>query len=524
MKLSFKLLFGFLLISSIAIGQKSNDWIVQFENQIPTYKKTTDLVPLSKHLFIYQYISEDSISERMVRKSMSFFGKIKFIFPNAKVQSRMLTPNDDLYDEQWNMDIIEASNVWEETTGGSLIDGREIVVAVLDDGIDVTHPDFANNIWSNPNEISGDGIDNDDNGYIDDSQGLNIQEGNDLHPLIDHGTKVAGIIAAKGNNSIGIAGINWNVKVLFLSNVSNVAEIITAYDYVYDLKDRYIKSNGSDGANIVVSNFSAGIKRVFPSDFPSWCQAYDLLGSVGILSVGSTANEDFNLELEGDMPTLCNSDYLIMVTNTNRNDQKVFDTADSKINVDIGAPGENISSLDINNQYGTLSGTSASAPHVSGAVALLYSIPCLGLAEMQKNDPSSSALLIKNALLGGVDLNESLNETVSGGRLNIYSTMLQLSNVCGESTIGDLEVRSVRSNQNGLGLTIDYNTNVFSDHKLFIYDLQGRKVYSSVFNPNVFDEKTINVDKLELSSSLYVLSISDNNNIASKLFYFPPQR
>ena len=249
------------------------------------------------------------------------------LYPNRPVEYRNTEPDDFFFEDQWSLEIIDATMAWDQSTGGQDFNGNDVVIAILDDGYDIRHEDLESNYWMNAEEIIGDGIDNDDNGYIDDFMGVNIQSGDGIHAGVKHGTQVAGIISAVGNNGLGIAGINWNSKLIIVSGVSNIAEVIKGMEYLYELKSRYLESNGSKGANIVVNNFSGGLKRLFPSDFPMWCETYDLLGSVGILSVGAVANENYNVETEGDLPTLCESDYLIMVTNTNSTDQRVLDAA-----------------------------------------------------------------------------------------------------------------------------------------------------------------------------------------------------
>ncbi|NNK89781.1 MAG: S8 family serine peptidase, partial [Saprospiraceae bacterium] len=408
----------FILLISIYTfqlwGQTKGEWIVQYFNVSNSFheKSNNEYQLLSSSLSIYLVNDSETLSKSEASELFSEHGKIKHLFRNQEVYPRTYIPDDELYFEQWNMDVINAPNVWEETTGGRSETGEEIVMAVLDDGYDINHIELRNNLWINPNELPGDGIDNDGNGYIDDHQGVNIEDKNDIHPESDHGTQVVGIMAAQGDNNTGIAGMNWNTKVLFVSGVSNVGEIITGYEYVYDLKKRYLESDGTDGANIVVTNLSSGLEFAFPSQLPSWCEIYDLLGSVGVLSVCATANLDVNIEIEGDMPTLCTSDYLIMVTNTDTFDEKVQYAAQNKTHVDLGAPGELITTLDIKNEYSRISGTSASTPHVAGAVALFFTIPCQSLTDLIKINPTAAALTIKNAILNGTAPNVTLDETV----------------------------------------------------------------------------------------------------------------
>ncbi|NNE27815.1 MAG: S8 family serine peptidase [Saprospiraceae bacterium] len=516
-----------LLCYNLIVGaQYSNsyvahEWVVQFDRSINFSKQSTalDIERISANQNIYLVTFDTAVDEKQLVSSIAYLPKALYVFPNLDVEKRSIIPNDPLYNEQWNLEMISLPQLWEETQGGVTPSGEEIVIAVLDDGIDINHEDLRNNIWINKEEIPDDNLDNDGNGYIDDYFGVNIQEGRDEHPILDHGTNVAGIIGAEGDNELGITGINWNCKIMVLSGVTNVAEIIAGFDYVYNMKQKYLDSNGAEGANVVVTNFSAGIRRVFPVDFPGWCSMYNLLGSVGILSVGATANEDFNIDIEGDMPSLCSSEFLIVATNSNINDELVRDVATSAIHVDMASPGDRIRSLDINNEYGIISGTSASTPHIAGAVALMYSVECEAILDQIANNPAAAALTIKEALMSGVDKSTTYFNTVSGGRLNVYNALLELQPICGLANVGALEVRSVESKNNSgtsLDLVVEYVTDKLSDHEIFISNALGQLIYKQAFNPSVFEERVVRLDNLSLPTGIYFISISNGERVASK--------
>jgi hypothetical protein len=244
-----------------------------------------------------------------------------------------------------------------------------------------------------------------------------------------------------------------------------------------------------------------------------------MLGSVGVLSVGATPNENYNIDAEGDLPSLCGSEYLIIVTSTNRSDIKVVKAATSKRNVDLGAPGDGIMSTDTSSRYDLLYGTSASAPHVSGAIALMYSAACKSILDQMDSDPPQAARIIRQALLNGIDSIPSLIQTSSGGRLNVFKSILGLSQYCGQSEAQELEIRSIdtqTSGTNSVDITIAYETNNFSPHRVHIFDIAGRKVYASDFNPNVFLEKKIEIRNVNLTTGAYIVSLSDNTKISSK--------
>lgn len=522
------LLVSIIIIAfSISINSQSNDWLIKFEkpNDISTLKlkskKIESVELISKSMNVYNIITSEPIDKSAVYKS---YPNALSVCPNLTVEKRNIVPDDFLFEEQYSMKLIQADRVWEETVGGQDFYGNDIVIAVLDDGFDALHSDLVENYWINPSEIPNDGIDNDDNGYIDDTKGVNIQAGSGVHFSDKHGTQVAGIIGAKGDNGMGIAGVNWNSKILLVSGVSNIGQIIKGLEYLYDLKKKYIDTDGREGANIVVNNFSGGLRNRFPEDFPIWCDQYELLGSVGILSVGAVANANFDVETDGDLPTLCESDHLIMVTNTNEADKKVVETATGIVSVDLGAPGERIVSADLGSDYSMISGTSASAPHVAGAIGLLYSIPCESISNASQENPSQFALTIKDALLDGVDPIISLEQTVSGGRLNIFNSLFNLNGLCGTATSGVLSIEGVRPNLFGIGaapseLVVTYTTDTFGEHTVYIHSSTGQLISQDQINPNIFGSREIRIDTDQfVDTGLYIISLESQDKIVSKTF------
>ena len=192
---------------------------------------------------------------------------------------RNTTPNDEFFDGQWNLERIQLPQVWQETTGGLTANGDQIVLAVLEKGIELDHPDILENIWRNEQEIPNNNRDDDNNGYIDDFFGLNLDDKTDNHPVLSHGTQVSGIIGARTNNDIGMAGINWEAEILFLSGVDLSSEVIEAYEYLYTLRKRYNDTNGQEGAFIVANNNSFGWDNTRPEDLflgVELCEMYDL--------------------------------------------------------------------------------------------------------------------------------------------------------------------------------------------------------------------------------------------------------
>ncbi|MCS6990532.1 MAG: S8 family peptidase [Chitinophagales bacterium] len=346
--------------------------------------------------------------------------------------SLRISPDDPLFAQQWGLlnvgqtggtagADVRATSAWDITTGGLTPNGDTIVIAIVDDGFDLNHADLL--FWKNHAEIPQNGIDDDNNGYVDDYNGWNSISNNGTIPSFNHGTEMSGIVAARTNNSLGVAGMNWNVAVLPVRGVGTEAQVVAAYAYVLEARIRYDQSNGQQGAYVVVCNSSFGINNGKPENFPLWCAMYDTMGKYGILNVGSTTNAKVNVDIVGDIPTTCPSDYLISVTNTNANDQ--LEGGYGPMHIDLGAPGSGILTTYAGNSYGNANGTSPSAAFVSGAVALLYSLKCYDFGQEIKNDPAGVALKVKAWILQSVDTLPALKDKVATeGRLNVYRALL----------------------------------------------------------------------------------------------------
>jgi hypothetical protein len=352
--------------------------------------------------------------------------QVEYACFDISVESRGDMPDDPNLASQWGLFTIGTEKVWELTKGGVSALGDTIVVAILDTGFDINHEDLKGNIWINKGEKPGDKIDNDQNGYIDDITGWNFVHQNATHIADNHGSSVAGIIGAKGNNGKGISGMNWHVK-LMVFETRLVSDIIAAYDYIIEQRERYNRTKGKQGAFVVTTNASFGVNKIKCVDQPLWGEMYDRLGAAGILSVAGAANNPWNVDEVGDMPTTCKSDYLMTVLNTNPKDERYAGSAFGAVSIDMGAPGQNSFSTKNNNEYGVFHGNSAAAPHLAGAIALLYSIPRHKLADDAMAFPAQTAMKIRNLLLNNVDKVPSLvSLTSTGGRLNVFSSMLKL--------------------------------------------------------------------------------------------------
>lgn len=395
---------------------------------------------LSKRMNIWLFeFASGIISDEEVLSDIKNHTNILEAQFNHFISLRETIPNDTYFNEQWALKNtgqsggvpdadIDATDAWDITTEGVTALGDTIVVAIIDGGVYINHEDL--DCWKNYNEIPNNGIDDDENGYIDDFDGWNAYSHTGNVVSDDHGTHVAGIAAAKGNNGIGVSGVNWNAKIMPIAGSSTVeSTVVEAYGYVLEMRASYNETGGEQGAFVVATNASFGVDLGQPEDYPLWGAIYDSLGIQGVLSTGATVNHNWNIDEVGDVPTAFESDYLITVTNTKNNDVKNTYAGYGLTTIDLGAPGTMIKSTRVNNNYGNKSGTSMATPHVTGAISMLFATADSSFLIQYQEDLPGVALIMKQYILDGVDINASLqNITVTGGRLNVYNSILLLQN------------------------------------------------------------------------------------------------
>lgn len=322
---------------------------------------------------------------------------VLFSEPNSKVK-RLSIPNDPRLQELWGLNAIHAPIAWKNGTGT----GNKIV-AVLDSGVDVSHQDLIGNIWTNTKEIPGNGIDDDNNDYIDDTSGWDFV-GNDNLPFDEngHGTHMAGIMAGKGNNGIGIAGVNWSGKIMPIRilNASGATDWNTAFSgIVYAI---------SNGAHILSNSYGSTSAAALAAS------AVQMANASGKLVIAAAGNHS---QAKAIFPAYLTNAYpnVISVASSDLNGS-VSEFSNYGDGVDIAAPGSNILSTTPNNGYLSFSGTSAAAPFVAGAASLLWDL-----------FPTKSALEIKSAILNGSDYSKSLDGKISASRqLNVAKAVNEL--------------------------------------------------------------------------------------------------
>jgi subtilisin family serine protease len=379
------------------------------------------------HIYLLEFDDQKTSVPHLVRQ-LKTDDRITFVQPNhTNIKQRDTTPNDLEYPVQWSMGNtktarIYAPQAWDISTDDVTLTGDTIVMAVIDGGVDTNHIDL--NLFKNKHEIPNNGIDDDQNGYIDDYHGWNAFNQSDDLPSDSHGTHIAGIMGAKTNNSEGVAGIVWGGKILPVRGSSSVESIVLeAYGYVLELREKYNESNGDSGAFIVASNSSFGVDMADPADYPIWCAFYDTLGEAGILNLAATSNSGVNVDVDGDIPTTCPSNYMVAVSNVNSSGQVLGGYGATQI--DLAAPGTDIRSTTPGHNYGFKTGTSMATPHVAGVVGAMYSAMCgFDLQNALDNRPDSLALWVRKSLLESVDSVPNLiGKNITNGRLNMFKAL-----------------------------------------------------------------------------------------------------
>jgi len=335
----------------------------------------------------------------------------------------------DYFDRtQWNLKArnlvsSQAENVWREFQVHSKTwQKKEVVAAVVDGGFDLNHPNLKHAFWKNKNEIPGNGIDDDQNGYVDDVMGWNAYNDSPRLPIDDHGTHVSGIIGALPSKTQKIYGIYPSVKVLPVAGASgNTSIILKAYGYILDQKRLYLSSKGQRGANVVVVNSSFGVDMADckSEEFKAWNEIYNEMGSLGILNVVATTNQDLNVDEAGDVPSTCESPFLTVVGRIYQDSHQ--EGGYGRKNVDIHAPGDNIYSTVSGGKIAPMTGTSMASPHVTGAIAYLYWIFESMLPIETPDRVQKAPLYIKGLLLQAARHQQNLaGLTASGSTLDLY--------------------------------------------------------------------------------------------------------
>jgi subtilisin family serine protease len=314
------------------------------------------------------------------------------------------TPNDPRYPEQYSLNNtgqtggtpgadVGAERAWDRFTGDP-----DFLIGDIDTGCDYTHPDLAPNIWTNPGEIPGNGIDDDHNGYVDDVHGYDFLN-HKGDPLDDngHGTHTAGTICAVGDNGVGVSGVVWHAKLVILKFLGATgggptSAAVEALQYATRMGIRVTNNSWGGGA------YSRALE-----------DAIAAAGAAGALFVAAAGNAGADTDRSPQYPGALPEDCIISVAATDANDHLATFSNYGATTVDLAAPGVDVLSTWPGADYRLLSGTSMATPHVTGAVALLMG-----------RFPLMDASLVKARLMQFVDPVPALaGRCISGGRLNL---------------------------------------------------------------------------------------------------------
>jgi len=343
-------------------------------------------------------------------------GTVALLEPDFAITSAAL-PSDPSFGLLWGLRNvgqsggvagadIRAETAWNTTTGS-----RGVVVAVIDTGVDYTHPDLAANIWTNPREIAGDGIDNDGNGYVDDVRGWDFANG-DADPMDDHshGTHVAGTIGATGANGVGVTGVSWQVSIMPLKFMSGTgrgttSSAIAAINYATLMRRDF-------GINVVATNNSwggGGASLALEASIAAG-------GRAGVLFVAAAGNSASDNDLAPSYPASFADPTVITVAASDRMNTLAGFSSFGATSVDLVAPGASIYSTLPGGSYGWFSGTSMATPHVTGTIALLAAAA-----------PRASADDLRMAILGGArPVTAFAGKVATGGLLDATAALALL--------------------------------------------------------------------------------------------------
>ncbi len=336
---------------------------------------------------------------------------VEYAEPDYVQRPFATTPNDSFYNLQWglhntgqsirNVTGVADADIDMPEAWDIIRDAPNTVIAVLDSGTQWSHPDLAANIWSNPGEIAGNGIDDDGNGFIDDVRGWDFYQGDNNPDDADgHGTHVAGTIGAVGNNGTGVVGVAWSARIMplrFLGPMGgSTSDAVAALNYAVMMGVK-VSNNSWGGGGFSTSLYNA----------------INNAGANNHVFVAAAGNSGLNTDVSPAYPASYNLPNIISVAATDNRDNIASFSNFGVTTVDLGAPGVDIASTYTGSGYVWLSGTSMASPHVAGVVALL-----------QAQNPAWSASQVIGRVLTTTRPTAAMNgRTATGGVLNALAAL-----------------------------------------------------------------------------------------------------
>lgn len=411
----FMIILSLVVFATFSYGDSKlytdGEVLVKFKrnaNQISIIKQSGGEVKEAyRSLNLYRVKLKSGISVYEAIEKLKKNPDVEYAEPNYIVRKMETFPNDPYFDIQWGLRAINMPKVWD------VCRGTEVIVAVLDSGVDYNHPDLKANLWKNDREICDNGKDDDGNGFIDDCYGWNFAYNN--NDVMDddtdsHGTHVAGIIGAVGNNRVGISGINWHAKIMpvkFLNadGSSDIATVIKAIDYAVMMGAKIINASYGypDGCGI----------RIAPSKAEE--EAIKKARDAGVLFVSAAGNFRCNNDLYPFYPASYKLDNVIAVAAVDQGMNLSRLSNYGRNSVHIAMPGVNIFSTvrtSVKGGYDYKSGTSMATPFMSGLAAMLMG--CRGFNYLQT----------KEAILSTASKKQNLTDyTISGGIADGYAAI-----------------------------------------------------------------------------------------------------
>ncbi len=425
--------------------------------------------------------------------------EVEYAVPNLNVQALDLflagEPNDPKYGKQYALEKVNAENAWTHTKGS-----KDIVVAVIDSGVDYEHEDLKSQIWTNTAEIAGNDKDDDDNGFVDDVRGWDF-DGGDNDPMDEtssgffgfggnpgHGTHCAGIIGATGDNEIGISGMAQNISIMpirFLNKhgSGNLNNAVKAIDYAVE-----------NGAHIISASWGGSFPESISTPIG---EAIERAEKAGVLFIAAAANSGKDNDSNNFFPTNAPYENVISVAATGETDRKADFSNYGIEKVHLGAPGVDILSTLPGDEYKTLSGTSMAAPLVAGMIALQFSLT----DDKVRRDPNAvKALLQSTGMVNDmevacncrVDAGAALDNISNDELLIIPNTVsaqlgseIELSAIGGTAPyrfdVTDQKVGSIDIKEDG---KVAFVGSSAGNTKVVAYDSTGKRVTTGLIRIN----------------------------------------